>query len=125
MRYLTTLAAAALLAGSVGGAWADSFSGSAYRAIELLRPCQNADSDARDGAPSEIECEQYLMGFVDGLMGMGQIGPQTGLCPPAVNTADELRWSYMRWVHGNYSERKNMPAADAVLASIRENFPCE
>ena len=127
MRATITLTAAALLmsAGLSGTAMAESFSGAGYTALELLSPCQNADNDARWGEAAETECEQYLMGFADALLEVGQVGPGTGICPPAQNTADELRWAFMRWVHQDYTARKAMPAADAVLASLKANFPCD
>ncbi|RVU36419.1 hypothetical protein EOI86_14540 [Hwanghaeella grinnelliae] len=124
MRASTTLIAAALLAGLGGTAGAESFSGSGYSALDLLSPCQNADNDARWGEAAETECEQYLMGFADALREVGQAGEGSSICPPPQNTPDELRWSFMRWVHGDYTERKAMPAADAVLASMKANFPC-
>jgi len=116
---------ATLLAGLALTAGAESFSGSDYTAEALLSPCQEADNDARWGEAAETECEQYLMGFADALMETGQIGTEAGICPPRQNTADEIRWAYMRWVHADYAARTAMPAADAVLAMLREAFPCE
>ena len=56
----------------------------------------------------------------------GQTG-ETGksVCPPKLNTADEVRWAFMRWVHGSYSKRKAMPAADALMATLKESFACK
>ena len=125
MRNVTIILSAALLAGSTTFAAADSFTGSSYDAGDLLSPCQEADNDARWGEAAETECEQYLMGFADALREVGQTGPEAGICPPEQNTADEIRWAFMRWVHASYSERHRMPAADAVLATLRESFPCE
>lgn len=47
------------------------------------------------------------------------------MCPPDVNTADEVRWAYTKWVHGSYTERSAMPGADALLATLKESFTCE
>ncbi|WP_421849058.1 Rap1a/Tai family immunity protein [Oricola sp.] len=121
---LATTATLALLA-SVAAAPADSFSGTGYLASDLLSPCQESDNDARWGEYAETECEQYILGFVDALKEVGATGPDTGLCPPEVNTADEVRWAYMRWVHKSYTKRTKMPAADALFASLKENFACE
>ncbi len=95
-----------------------------YTAAELLSPCQEADNDARWGQAAEIECEQYLIGYVDALEATGAVGPDHGICLPEQNAADEVRWAFMRWVHGNYSQRVDMLAAEAVLATLKENFPC-
>lgn len=124
MRKVTTILSAALLAGLATGAAADSFSGSGYSAADLLSPCQEADNDARWGDAAETECEQYLIGFADALREVGQTGPDAGICPPEQNTADEIRWAFMRCVHASYTERTKLPAADAVLATLRESFPC-
>lgn len=95
-----------------------------YTAQELLDPCRQADSDARNGAPLEIECEQYLIGFVDALEVVGQVGPDHGICLPEVNLADEARWAYVRWIYGDYGNRTKMMAAPAVLGTLKEAFPC-
>lgn len=124
-RSTAVSAIAALALGLATPATADSFSGAGYTAVHLLGPCQVADSDARElGTAAETECEQYLMGFVDALRQVGATGAEAGICPPEVNTADEIRWAFMRWVHGSYSERKGMPAADAVMATLRASFAC-
>ena len=124
MRKATMILSALLLAGSTVAAKADSFTGSSYTAGDLLSPCQEADNDARWGDAAETECEQYLLGFADALAEVGQTGAEAGICPPDQNTADEIRWAFMRWVHARYSERTAMPAADALMATLRENFPC-
>lgn len=124
MRSSVLAAAAAFLLIGPGAAWAESFSGADYAAHELLSPCQESDNDARWGEAAETECEQYIMGFVDALAEVGAVGPEAGMCPPAVNTADEVRWAYMRWVHASYTARKDMPAADALLATLKDSFPC-
>lgn len=122
--YLTFAAALAVTL-SAPMAQADSFSGSGYRASDLLSPCQEADNDARWGEAAETECEQYIMGFVDALKEVGATGAKAGICPPETNTADEVRWAFMRWVHASYSQRKEMPAADALLATLKDSFKCE
>ncbi len=105
-----------------GAASAEGFTGSDYKASDLLKPCLEADSDARDGVFSEVECEQYILGFVDAAAELGAAGQL--ICPPAVNTADEVRWAYTRWVYGSFSERREMPASEALLATLKEAFPC-
>ena len=52
------------------------------------------------------------------------IGGDSGICPPALNTADEVRWAFMRWVHADYSARGAMSASEAVHATLRDSFPC-
>ncbi len=106
-------------------AQADSFTGSGYPAMALLSPCQESDNDARWGEAAETECEQYILGFVDALKEVGATGAEAGVCPPEVNTADEVRWAFMRWVHASYGERTKMPAADALLATLKDSFTCE
>ena len=123
MRLLMLTSAIVALAG------APAFAGSheattGYLAGDLLSPCQEADNDARWGEAAETECEQYLIGYVDALLATGAAGPGTEICPPMVNTADEVRWAFMRWVHGSYTKRKAMPAATGVMETLKENFPC-
>jgi len=94
-----------------------------YTAADLLSPCQEADNDARWGEAAETECEQYLLGFVGALDATGASEAE-GICPPQVNTADEVRWAFIRWVHASYTQRKAAPANDAVLATLKETYPC-
>ena len=123
MKTTRTLLVGGLLCLASTLAGADSYTGADYKAGDLLSPCQEADNDARWGEAAETECEQYILGFVDALKEVGVAG--TELCPPALNTADEVRWAYMRWVHGDYSARLKIPAADALLATLKESFPCK
>lgn len=124
MRNAPMILVAATLAAVASTASAESFTGSAYTAGDLLSPCQEADNDARWGEAAETECEQYLMGFADALKEVGQTGSEAGICPPETNTADEIRWAFMRWVHKDYAARTAMPAADALLTALRESFTC-
>lgn len=95
-----------------------------YRVIDLLAPCVDADNDARDGAEDETECEQYLQGFVDALSVTSQLDADHGICLPEQNLRDEIRWAFMRWVHGDYSDRIQLPAGEGVMAAIQENMAC-
>lgn len=95
-----------------------------YSALDLLSPCQESDNDARWGEAAETECEQYLLGFVGALKATGQTGAETGICPPEVNTADEVRWAFMRWVHASYSKRKALGADEALLMALKDSFTC-
>lgn len=121
MRSILTLTVSALL--MAAPAYAGSHGGG-YMAEELMSPCQEADNDARWGEAAETECEQYIVGFVDALIANGIAGEGTKICPPAQNTADEVRWAFLRWVHGSYSARKKMTAADALMGTLAEVFPC-
>ena len=121
MRLLISATAAALIL------TAPAFAGShdaVYTAGDLMAPCQEADSDARNGVFFETECEQYLVGFVDALAATGMAGAGTEICPPEQNVADEVRWAYIRWIYGDFSARKAMPASDAVLATLKDSFAC-
>lgn len=95
-----------------------------YSAEELLSPCQEADNDARWGQAAEIECEQYIIGFVNALQVTGAAGEGTDICLPEQNIPDEVRWAFMRWVHGDFTKRKAMSAADALMATLKQDFPC-
>ena len=124
MNKLQSVITATLALALVGPAQSESFTGTGYSAEALLSPCQESDNDARWGEAAETECEQYILGFVDAMAEVGAIGADSGVCPPTVNTADEVRWAYMRWVHADYTARKSMPAADALLATLKDSFPC-
>ncbi|SDK57807.1 Rap1a/Tai family immunity protein [Aliiruegeria lutimaris] len=100
---------------------ADSHMASGYSAKDLLQPCFDADNDARDGIFAEIECEQYMLGFVGALKAAGAMD---GICLPEQNVADEVRWSYMRWIHESYTARTKLAAEDAVFGSLKDNFGC-
>lgn len=122
-RLIVSALVAAMAMPQVG--WAESYSGESYPASQLVEPCQDADSDAREvGQAAEIECEQYIMGFVDALAEIGVAGQGKEICIPAVNTADEVRWAFVRWVYGDFTKRRAMPAADALLAALRDTFAC-
>lgn len=118
--------APALLVGAIAAspALADNHGGSVYLAADLLSPCQESDNDARWGEAAETECEQYVIGFVDALRLTGA-KESMGICVPDQNTADEVRWAFMRWVHASYTKRKGMSASEAMLATLKENFPCK
>jgi len=121
MRSILTITVSALLLAAP--AYAGSHGG-AYMAEELMSPCQEADNDARWGEAAETECEQYIIGFVDALKATGMAGEGTKICPPELNTADEVRWAFLRWVHADYTARKKMPAADAMMGTLSEAFAC-
>ena len=119
------LAEAVFLAASIGtAAVAGSHTEEMYAAKELMQTCVAADNDARDGPTFEIECEQYITGFVQALELTGQAGPGTEICPPQVNMPDEVRWAFTRWIHGDFRNRVSLSAADALLATLKEEFGC-
>lgn len=124
MKTLTAIALGIVFFVASASSSAD-FMGSGYQAGELLSPCQNADNDARWGEAAETECEQYIVGFVDAMHEVGATGKAGGVCPPQVNTADEVRWAFMRWVHQDYSTRTAMSAADALMATLKAYFGCK
>ena len=96
-----------------------------YTAEELLSPCQEADNDARWGQAAEIECEQYIIGFVDALEVTGAVGEGKEICLPEQNIPDEVRWAFMRWVHADFTTRKAMMAGEALMATMKQDFPCK
>ncbi len=96
---------------------------SGYTVAELLKPCMEGDNDSRWGAPAEAECEQYINGFTDAFL-MTKSDEQDDICLPTSNRADEVRWAFMKWAHQHYDKRE-MPAAEGLMQTIKENFPCE
>lgn len=124
-KLIAGIGAALIALTTPGLAQSQSAGSTAYSTLELLAPCQLADSDSRNlGVVAEIECEQYILGVVNALQAVGVAGTGTEICPPDLNTADEIRWAFTRWVHADYASRKAMPAAEAVLAVLRESFAC-
>ena len=121
LRLIATFAAAASFATP---ALSGNHTDQAPSAKELMQTCVAADNDARDGILFEIECEQFVSGFVQALQVTGMAGEGTAICPPAVNMADEVRWAFTRWVHGSFTERTQMSAADALLSALKDEFPC-
>ena len=125
MTYKTILAAFATgcvltLSGGLNAA-DNPPSGADYLAADLLSPCQEADNDARWGEAAETECEQYMLGFADAL---SIAGVTRGICLPKENRADEMRWAFMRWVHGDYAKRRKMSAGAAVMETLKSAFAC-
>ncbi|MHC0053797.1 Rap1a/Tai family immunity protein [Actibacterium sp. D379-3] len=121
MRAILSIAPLALAGVLISApAFADSHMAAPYLAGDLLSPCQEADNDARWGEAAETECEQYIKGFIGALELIGD----TGACPPAVNTEDEVRWAFMRWVHASYTRRTKLSAAEAMMGTLKEVFPC-
>ena len=95
---------------------------SEYTGAQLLEPCVEGDNASRWGAVSEIECEQYLIGFSDAIQLMTtENGEQS--CLPAINRADEMRWAFVYWAHQHYDDL-NLPAGTLLIRVIREAFPC-
>ena len=118
---LAALGAWFLVASLPSAAGAAGPAGGSYATEDLLAACTEGDNAARKwGEMAELECEQYVMGFVHAL----QLAGETTVCAPEVNTADEVRWGFMRWVHESYGARIRMPAGEALLGSLREKFPC-
>lgn len=115
MRSKLIVAAGALVLLAAAPASAEEYSGA-----DLLSPCVEADNDARWGETAELECEQYINGFVAALAVMGN----KESCPPKVNTPDEVRWAYMRWIHEDYKRRKQ-GAGTALMAALKDKFPCK
>ena len=124
MRAIPFFASVALAGSLVCGTASADAHMSGYTAADLLSPCQEADSDARDGITFETECEQYIMGFVGALKEIGAKS-ELGICAPEQNTADEVRWAFIRWVYTSYTENKKMPASAALMATLKDNFLCE
>jgi len=114
---------AALLAMGMGLSAAGAAELSGYVAVDLYSPCHESDNDARWGAAAEAECEQYLRGFTDALVLAGMIGTDHNICLPEQNRDDEVRWAYMRWINENFGDR-GMPAAEALMATLKDKFPC-
>ena len=82
------------------------------------------DNDSREqGYILELQCEQYIRGFLDAYILLGQDGDGKKVCLPAQNRADEVRWAFMRWAHAHYDQRQ-MPAAEGLATVLAEAFPC-
>ncbi len=96
---------------------------SSYTASELYNPCNESDNDARWGAAAEAECEQYLRGFTDALVLAGAVGPDAGICLPEQNRDDEVRWAFMYWYNQHFEDR-NKAAAENLMATLKDRFPC-
>ena len=96
---------------------------SAYTVGELLGPCIVGDNDSRDGAVSEMECEQYLKGFTDAYVMSGSAKADK-VCLPEQNRDDEVRWAFTKWAHQHFADRNVTKAADGVLQTLRANFKC-
>lgn len=96
---------------------------SRYTVGDLLHPCAEGDNDARGGAVFELECEQYLSGFIDLYLRAG-MDLEQGVCLPNTrNFIDEIRWSFMRWAHENFDQRY-LSAVDGLISTLNERFPC-
>jgi len=123
-RHLNVLRAAALVATlvpGIGAAVAQDVSD--YKVRDLLEPCVEGDNDSRDGAVLEMECEQYVSGFTDLYLRAG-LDKRDNVClPDTGNRADEIRWAFMRWAHENF-ERRNRPAVDGLIATLKARFAC-
>ncbi len=119
----STAVGAALAAALLLSATAQGTELSDYTVAQLLEPCVEGDNDSRWGAAAEAECEQYIKGFTDAFVMTTDGGKTTGVCLPAVNRADEVRWAFMRWAHQNYGQR-GMPAAEGLLETVKAAFKC-
>ena len=95
-----------------------------YSVAQLLEPCVEGDNDSRWGEVAESECEQYITGFTDAYVLLTQGGKKSGVCLPASNRPDEVRWAFMKWAHKHYDQR-GMPAGKGLLDVIKAEFPCK
>ncbi len=112
------LAAALLLASA-----ATATDISAYTVGELLGPCIVGDNDSREGATSEMECEQYIKGYTDAYIQSGAAKADK-VCLPDQNRDDEVRWAFMKWAHEHFSDRNKIKAAEGVRSTLKANFMC-
>ncbi|MFQ5765201.1 MAG: Rap1a/Tai family immunity protein [Rhodospirillales bacterium] len=119
-RYLLAVFVGWAVIGLTSGAWAQA---SEYRVRDLLEPCVEGDNDSRGGAVLEMECEQYVSGFTDLYVQSG-MAKADKVCLPKQNQADEIRWAFMRWAHQNFDKR-NIPAVDGLIATLRKAFKCK
>jgi hypothetical protein len=95
-----------------------------YTVADLLKPCEEGDNDARWGADLEVTCEQFINGFTGAYLLFTEGGQAQGVClPPPGNRSDEIRWACMKWAYENY-HRRQMPAAEGLLAAIKAHFSC-
>ena len=95
-----------------------------YTVADLLKPCEEGDNDARWGANLEANCEQFINGFTGAYVLFTDGGQAQGVClPPPGNRPDEVRWAFTKWAYQNY-HRRNMLAAEGLLAAIKAHFPC-
>ena len=108
----------------LGASGASSAAVADYSVADLLKPCMEGDNDSRWGEVAESECEQYIIGFTDAIMSIGDPSLREAICLPAENRPDEVRWAFMRWAHEHYDQR-GMPAAEGLLATLKAAFPCE
>ena len=96
-----------------------------YSIEQLLQPCMEGDNDSREqGFVAELQCEQYIRGFLDSYVLLSEGGKSDNVCLPVQNRADEVRWAFMRWAHENYGQR-NMPAAQGLMAVTKSKFVCQ
>jgi hypothetical protein len=96
-----------------------------YSVADLLEPCEEGDNDARWGADLETACEQFINGFTGAYLLTTEGGEAQGVClPPLGNRSDEVRWAFTEWAYENY-HRRQMPAAEGLLAAIKAHFPCD
>jgi len=91
-------------------------------ARDLLLPCQEADNDPRDGFIAQLECVQFIRGFLAGAEAAGGLEP--ALCLPEANTDDMMRRAIVRWVHGSFSRRSKLPVGEALHAALSDGFAC-
>ncbi len=95
-----------------------------YTVADLLKPCEEGDNDARWGANLEVTCEQFINGFTGAYLLFTDGGQAQDVClPPPGNRPDEVRWAFMKWAYANY-HRRQMPAAEGLLAAIKSHFSC-
>ncbi len=103
---------------------ANAAEGTDYSIAELLRPCMEGDNDARWGVFAETECEQYILGFADAYVLLGQAQRDKVCLPTGGNRADEIRWVFMKWANQNFDQR-HKAAAEGLLAAIKGAFACK
>ena len=96
-----------------------------YTIKQLLEPCTEGDNDSRWGQVAEQECQQYIRGFTDSYLVLVAGGAKAVTClPPPGNRDTEIRWAFMKWANKNF-DRRGRPAAEGMMATLREAFGCK
>jgi hypothetical protein len=79
-----------------------------YTIKQLLEPCMEGENDWGWA---------YLTTVAGGAEGVACL-------PPPGNRDTEIRWAFMKWAHNNFDQR-GRPAAEGMMATLREAFGCK
>lgn len=98
-------------------------------AAAVYHTCKNYfvhqfNSADRENVGRKSSCLSYFFGAGSMLLLLKNEGVQTGYCLPPETSTEDLIKMFNQWMENNQERSKDI-ATVALLASVKENYPCD